>query len=112
MNNKYLMNVNQNLKYVDNNIDLLLNENGKKNKNMNTRICYQEKVNAGAPQPCTVEKFNELLDSPVVKKICEQIAKLDATAPDYEEKKSALKRRLPMLIPHACAFVNENENKI
>lgn len=77
---------------------------------MNTRICYQEKVNAGAPQPCTVEKFNELLDSPVVKKICEQIAKLDATAPDYEEKKGALKRRLPALIPHACAFVNENEN--
>lgn len=75
-----------------------------------TRICYQEKVNAGAPQACTVEKFNELLDSPVVKKICEQIANLDAGTPDYNDKKQALKKRLPILIPHACAFVNENEN--
>lgn len=73
---------------------------------METRICYQEKVNAGAPQACTVEKFNELLDSPLVKKICEQIEALDKTAPDYEEKKGALKRRLPVLIPHACGFKN------
>lgn len=73
---------------------------------METRICYQERVNAGAPQACSVEKFNELLDSPLVKKICEQIEALDKTAPDYEEKKGALKRRLPVLIPHACGFKN------
>ena len=73
---------------------------------METRICYQERVNAGTPQACSVEKFNELLDSPLVKKICEQIEALDKTAPDYEEKKGTLKRRLPVLIPHACGFKN------
>ena len=79
---------------------------------METRICYQERVNAGTPQACSVEKFNELLDSPLVKKICEQIEALDKTAPDYEEKKGALKRRLPVLIPHACGFKNGKRKKV
>ena len=69
-----------------------------------TRICYQEKVNAGAPMACTAEKWNELIDSPIVKKVCAQIANLDENAPDYNDKKQALKKRLPILIPHASAF--------
>ena len=67
---------------------------------------YQEKVNAGVPQLCTPEKWDELIDSPEVKNICEQIGKLDASAADYGERKQALKKRLPIIIPHAASFKN------
>lgn len=67
---------------------------------------YQEKVNAGVPQLCTPEKWDELIDSPKVKNICEQIGKLDASAADYGERKQALKKRLPIIIPHAASFKN------
>ena len=71
-----------------------------------TRICYQEKVNAGVPMACTVDKWNELIGSPMVKQICARIARLDPQAADYHDKKQALKKRLPILIPHASAFKN------
>ena len=67
---------------------------------------YQEKVNAGVPQLCTPEKWDELIDSPEVKNICEQIGKLNASAADYGERKQALKKRLPIIIPHAASFKN------
>jgi hypothetical protein len=67
---------------------------------------YQEKVNAGVPQLCTPEKWDELIDSPVVKNICDQIAKLDPSAADYADRKQALKKRLPIIIPHAASFRN------
>jgi len=67
---------------------------------------YQEKVNAGVPQLCTPEKWDELIDSPVVKDICARIAALDETAGDYAERKQALKKRLPIIIPHAASFRN------
>ena len=69
-------------------------------------ICYQDKVNAGVPQSCTKEKWDELIDSPEVKKICDRIAALDPTAEDYNDRKQALKRRLPIIIPHAASFKN------
>ena len=69
-------------------------------------ICYQDKVNAGVPQLCTKEKWGELIDSPEVKKICDRIAALDPTAEDYNDRKQALKRRLPIIIPHASSFKN------
>ena len=69
-------------------------------------ICYQDKVNAGVPQLCTKEKWGELIDSPEVKKICDRIAALDPTAEDYNDRKQALKRRLPIIIPHAASFKN------
>ena len=69
-------------------------------------FCYQEKVNAGAPALCTREKWDELIDSPEVKKICEQIAALDEHADDYADRKQALKKRLPVIIPHAASFRN------
>ena len=71
-----------------------------------TRICYQDKVNSGTPMPLTKEKWDELLDSPEVKNICAQIAALDETAADYAEQKQALKKRLPIIIPHAQSFKN------
>ncbi len=67
---------------------------------------YQDKVNAGVPQKCTPEIWDQLIDSPEVKSICDQIAALDSTTPDYNDRKQALKRRLPIIIPHAASFRN------
>lgn len=67
---------------------------------------YQEKVNAGVPKECTPEKWDELIDSPEVKKICDRIAALDPEAEDYNDRKQALKKRLPIIIPHAASFKN------
>ena len=67
-------------------------------------ITYQDKVNAGEPKVLTVEKWNELIDSPKVKNICKQIAALDPNAKDYNDRKQALKKRLPIIIPHAAGF--------
>jgi hypothetical protein len=67
---------------------------------------YQDKVNAGVPQLCTKEIWDNLIDSPEVKDICRRIAALDPTAEDYNDRKQALKRRLPIIIPHAASFKN------
>ena len=67
---------------------------------------YQDKVNAGVPQVCTPEIWDQLIDSPEVKSICDQIAALDPSTPDYNDRKQALKRRLPIIIPHAASFAN------
>ncbi len=67
---------------------------------------YQERVSKGAPKLCSQEKWDELIDSPEVKNICERIAKLDEKAADYNERKQALKRKLPVIIPHAAEFKN------
>ena len=69
-------------------------------------FCYQDKVNAGVPQICTPEIWDQLIDSPEVKSICDQIAALDTTTPDFNDRKQALKRRLPIIIPHAASFRN------
>ena len=67
-------------------------------------FCYQESVSKGTPKPCTIDIFNELIDSPKVKNICRAIAGLDSNAPDYNDRKQALKKRLPIIIPHAAGF--------
>ena len=67
---------------------------------------YQDKVNAGVPQKCTPEIWDQLIDSPEVKSICDQIAALAPNTPDYNDRKQALKRRLPIIIPHAASFRN------
>ena len=67
---------------------------------------YQESVSKGTPMPCTKDKWNELIDSPRVKNICKAIAGLDPEAADYNDRKQALKKRLPIIIPHAAAFKN------
>ena len=69
-------------------------------------MTYQESVSKGTPKPCTVEKWNELIDSPKVKNICKAIAGLDSNAEDYNDRKQALKRRLPVIMPHAAGFKN------
>ena len=69
-------------------------------------FCYQEKVNAGAPQVCTPEIWDSLIDSPAVANTCAAIAALDPNATDYADRKQALKKRLPIIIPHAASFRN------
>ena len=73
---------------------------------MNTRICYQDGVCSGQPLPLTKEKWDELIDSSAVKNICARIAALDSQAQDYNDRKQALKKRLPIIIPHAASFKN------
>ena len=67
---------------------------------------YQNKVNAGAPQLCTPEIWDSLIDSPAVTNTCAAIAALDPNAADYADRKQALKKRLPIIIPHAASFRN------
>ena len=69
-------------------------------------FCYQESVSKGTPKPCTPEIWDQLIDSPEVSNICRRIAALDPTAEDYNDRKQALKRRLPIIIPHAASFRN------
>ena len=69
-------------------------------------MTYQNSVSSGKPEVLTREKWNELIDSPKVKNICKQIAALDSNAADYNDRKQALKKRLPIIIPHAAAFRN------
>ena len=69
-------------------------------------MTYQNSVSSGKPEVLTVEKWNELIDSPKVKNICKLIAALDPNAPDYNDRKQALKRRLPVIMPHAAGFKN------
>jgi DNA-binding CsgD family transcriptional regulator len=69
-------------------------------------FCCQEKVNAGVPQVCTPEIWDNLIDSPAVANTCAAIAALDPNAADYADRKQALKKRLPIIIPHAASFKN------
>ena len=69
-------------------------------------FCYQESVSKGAPKLCTPEIWDQLIDSPEVSNICRRIAALDPSAEDYNERKQALKKRLPIIIPHAASFKN------
>ena len=69
-------------------------------------FCYQEKVNAGVPQVCTPEIWDSLIDSPAVANTCAAIGALDPNATDYADRKQALKKRLPIIIPHAASFRN------
>ena len=70
------------------------------------RISYQQSVTKGQPMPLTKAIWDQLIDSPEVKNICSRIAALDPNAEDYNDRKQALKRRLPIIIPHAASFAN------
>ena len=85
----------------------MLNEKMVNDKIVNSfMFCYQESVSKGTPKPCTPEIWDQLIDSPEVSNICRRIAALDPTAEDYNDRKQALKRRLPIIIPHAASFAN------
>ena len=69
-------------------------------------MTYQDSVSSGKPEVLTEEKWNELIDSPIVVNTCMQIRRLDTTAADYNDLKNALKRRLPIIMPHAAQFLH------
>ncbi len=50
-------------------------------------ITYQLSVTQGFPLPCTEDIWNEIIDRPAVKNICDQIAALDPEAPDFNDRK-------------------------
>ena len=59
-------------------------------------------------QICTSEMLREAIDSPLVAQVCaeikdawEQVKRGDITPEEFEEKKGELKKRLPILTPHA-----------
>ena len=76
-----------------------------------TRICYQENITKGEPQPLTLDIWNELIHRPAVKNICAAIAALDPSAENFNDRKQALKKRLPIIIPHACRFEGDGKRK-
>lgn len=73
---------------------------------MGYRISYQNKLTSGQPMPLTPEIWDKLIDSPEVKNLCDRIAELDPNDENYNDRKQALKRRLPIIIPHAASFRN------
>ena len=73
---------------------------------MEPRISYQKSVTKGQPMPLTKDIWDGLIDCPEVKNICDRIAALNPDAPDYNDRKQALKRRLPIIIPHAASFAH------
>ena len=75
------------------------------------RICYQENITKGEPQPLTLDIWNELIHRPAVKNICAAIAALDPSAENFNDRKQALKKRLPIIIPHACRFEGDGKRK-
>ena len=76
-----------------------------------TRICYQENITKGEPQPLTLDIWNELIHRPAVKNICAAIASLDPSSENFNDRKQALKKRLPIIIPHACRFEGDGKRK-
>ena len=76
-----------------------------------TRICYQENITKGEPQPLTLDIWNELIHRPAVKNICAAIAALDPSAENFNDRKQALKKQLPIIIPHASHFNNDGKRK-
>lgn len=69
---------------------------------MIARFCIQEKTSVSTAVPCSLEKFNEMLDSERVKNICARIAN---TTDD--EQRSKLKRQLPGFCWHAQRFEDD-----
>lgn len=65
-------------------------------------FCIQEKTSVSTAIPCSLEKFNEMLDSERVKNLCARIAQ---TTDD--EQRSRLKRQLPAFCWHASRFEND-----
>ena len=68
------------------------------------RFAWQRSVKDGRLLPCKQVVFEQLLDAPSVKEICERIAALRKEDADYEEQKSKLKKMLPIITPHAVDF--------
>ena len=79
------------------------------------RFAWMRSVKDGKLLPCKQMVFEQLLDAPSVKEICERIAALRKEDADYEKQKSKLKKMLPIITPHAVDFKSgkrKNEDAI
>ena len=70
-------------------------------------MTYQNSVSGGKPGVLTKEIWDGLISSPKVRNICKAIAELDPKAEGYNDRKNALKRRLPVIMPHAAGFTGK-----
>ena len=75
------------------------------------------KNNFSKVQPCTVEMLNAAFDSAEVKNVCDNIAqkleavkKGEATRAEFDDYKTAMKKQLPVLTPHAIFKNGERKN--
>lgn len=62
--------------------------------------------NFGEPTPTPWASIKELMQSTQVNNICKAIAALPTESQDYDKKKAELKRKLPAITVHSCAFDN------
>ena len=86
---------------IKNQNELIMNQN---ELMKSCRFAWQRSVKDGKLLPCKQMVFEQLLDAPSVKEICERIAALRKEDADYEEQKSKLKKMLPIITPHAVDF--------
>ena len=73
------------------------------------RFCLCKNIYS-APELYTWAQIKEVIQSPQVDNICKQIAELDPNAADYQQQKDKLKKRLPVITPHACEFENNKRH--
>lgn len=73
------------------------------------RFCLCKNIYS-APELYTWAQIKEVMQSPQVDNICKQIAELDPNAADYQQQKDKLKKRLPVITPHACEFENNKRH--
>lgn len=75
---------------------------------MYPRICIQPSISSGKPTPATWSQIELAMRQPAVQEICDQIKLLDGKDPD---ELSRLKKRLPVITPHACRFRGDGSRK-
>ena len=75
---------------------------------MYPRICIQPSISSGKPTPATWSQIELAMRQPAVQDICDQIKLLDGKDPD---ELSRLKKRLPVITPHACRFRGDGTRK-
>lgn len=63
-----------------------------------------------APRPMMWADIVAMMKSDRVKNICERIAQLDHSQPDYKDAKTKLKNQLPIITPHACQFFEDKRS--
>ena len=104
---------------IKNQNELIMNQNElimNQNELMKScRFAWQRSVKDGKLLPCKQMVFEQLLDAPSVKEICERIAALRKEDPNFEKQKSELKKMLPIITPHAVDFKSgkrKNEDAI
>ena len=61
------------------------------------RICIQQSITSGKPQPALWSEIEAAMKDPRIQDICDQIKLLDGQDPD---ELARLKRQLPIITPH------------